>query len=345
MSEKTLYRKYRPQAFDEVVGQDHVVKVLKGAVKGKNISHAYLFSGSRGIGKTSIARIFAHAIGTTNNDIHEIDAASNRKIDDVREIRDAVSTLPLESEYKVYIIDEVHMLTTPAFNALLKTLEEPPSHALFILATTEADSLPETIISRCQTFQFKRPNQKVLQGVAEKVAREEGYEIEDSASALIALLADGSFRDVNGVLQKVISSVSGKKISVENVEDVSGAPRGEMVEQYIDAIATGETEKGLSALISVLDVNGDMRMFAQLVLQRVRFVLLLRFAPSEKERIAEQFSDEEFKRLQKWADDARDTINSQALDALLEAYDNMKYAYLPQIPLELALVKLVGLES
>lgn len=145
MSEIALYRKYRPQKFKDVVGQDHVVKVLQGAIDLGNISHAYLFSGSRGTGKTSIARIFAKEIGTTPNDLYEIDAASNRGIDDIREIRDGVSTLPFESKYKVYIIDEVHMLTKEAFNALLKTLEEPPAHAVFILATTELDKLPEWV--------------------------------------------------------------------------------------------------------------------------------------------------------------------------------------------------------
>jgi len=169
-----LYRKYRPQSLKEVIGQDHIVKTLEGAIKLGNISHAYLFAGSRGTGKTSVARILARAVGTSSNDISEIDAASNRGIDNVRELREAVNTLPFESPYKVYIIDEVHMLTKEAFNALLKTLEEPPKHVIFILATTELEKLPETVVSRCQLFTFKKPSQMILREMIVKVAKKEG---------------------------------------------------------------------------------------------------------------------------------------------------------------------------
>src|SRR3989344_6343971 len=151
-SSGVLYRKYRPQKFADVIGQEHIVKVLEGAVALGNISHAYLFSGTRGTGKTSMARILSRAIGTSANDLVEMDAASNRGIDDIRDIRESVNTLPFESKYKVYIIDEVHMLTRDAWNAFLKTLEEPPAHVVFIMATTEIEKVPETVVSRCQTF-------------------------------------------------------------------------------------------------------------------------------------------------------------------------------------------------
>src|SRR5258706_4881767 len=154
METLSLYRKYRPNDWDEVLGQDHVVKVLDGSINNGKVAHAYLFSGSRGTGKTSVARIFARALGTSENDIYEIDAASNRGIDDIRELREDVRVLPFESKHKVYIIDEVHMLTKEAWGALLKTLEEPPEHAIFVLATTELGKVPETIRSRCQTFEF-----------------------------------------------------------------------------------------------------------------------------------------------------------------------------------------------
>src|SRR3989344_2336569 len=213
--DSALYRKYRPAHFKDVVGQSHVVTVLEEAIKQEKLSHAYLFAGSRGTGKTSVARIFAREIGTSANDLYEMDAASNRGIDDIREIRDGVSTVPFESKYKVYIIDEVHMLTKEAFNALLKTLEEPPPHAIFILATTEIDKLPETVISRCQTFTFKKPNQAMLREFASVVAIKEGFKLEPAAADLVGILGDGSFRDTQGILQKVIGISKDKKISRE----------------------------------------------------------------------------------------------------------------------------------
>jgi DNA polymerase III subunit gamma/tau len=160
--EIALYRKYRPKKWSDVLGQDHIVKVIESSIKLKRISHAYLFTGARGTGKTSIARILASEIGCKDEDLYEIDAASNRGIDDIREIKQSVSAQPFRSPYKVYIVDEVHMLTKEAFNALLKTLEEPPEYVIFILATTEPEKLPETVISRCQVFNFKRPGQNTL---------------------------------------------------------------------------------------------------------------------------------------------------------------------------------------
>src|SRR3989344_7095124 len=206
-----LYRKYRPQSFKEVLGQDHVVKVLEGALKQGNIAHAYLFAGSRGTGKTSVARILAKEAGCTDKDLYEIDAASNRGIDDIRELREGVNVLPFESRYKVYVIDEVHMLTKEAFNALLKTLEEPPPHVLFMLATTEIDKLPETIISRCKVFQFKKPGLDELRQVITTASKKEGRQLEPLATDLIALLGDGSYRDALGVLQKTFGVTADKK--------------------------------------------------------------------------------------------------------------------------------------
>src|SRR3989344_2044513 len=208
MSE-VFYRKYRPQKFKDVIGQDHVVKVLEGAIKLGNISHAYLFSGSRGKGKTSMARIFSREVGTSPDDLVEMDAASNRGIDDVRGIRESVSTLPFRSKYKVYIIDEVHMLTKDAWNAFLKTLEEPPVHVIFILATTELEKVPETVISRCQSFQFRQPNQATLKDFAQAIAKKEGVSLEKEAAELISLLGDGSFRDTHGILEKVLIMTAG----------------------------------------------------------------------------------------------------------------------------------------
>ena len=279
MSEIALYRKYRPHNFGDVVGQDHIVKVLEGAIKLGNISHAYLFSGSRGIGKTSVARILAEEIGTSQNDLYEIDAASNRGIDDIRELRDGVSTLPFESKYKVYLIDEVHMLTKEAFNALLKTLEEPPAHAVFILATTELQKLPETVISRCQTFVFKKPGKQIIKEMILKVAKKEGSTLEPSSAELIALLADGAFRDALGILQKVIGSNSQNKISREEVESVTGAPKNSLINDFISAIDAKDPGRGFKAVKSAADQGLDLSVFLKLSLEKIRGILLLRYSP------------------------------------------------------------------
>ncbi|NVN97008.1 AAA family ATPase, partial [Candidatus Nomurabacteria bacterium] len=177
-----LYRKYRPENWGEVIGQDHIVKAIDGALKAGKVSHAYLLCGPRGTGKTTIARIIASELGSSVNDIYELDAASNRGIDDVRSIRDSVQTMPFDSKYKIYILDEVHMFTKDAWNALLKTIEEPPKHVIFILATTELEKVPETIVSRCQSFIFKKPTDAILSSVVTNVAKKEGYTLEEGGA-------------------------------------------------------------------------------------------------------------------------------------------------------------------
>ncbi|MEI6553855.1 MAG: AAA family ATPase, partial [bacterium] len=190
----SLYRTYRPANWAEVIGQEHIISVLEDSIKSGKVAHAYLFCGGRGTGKTSVARIFARELGTSDKDLYEIDAASNTSVDDIRNLNESVHTMPFDSTYKVYILDEVHMLSKSAFNAFLKTLEEPPKHVIFILATTEMQKLPETVISRCQTFQFKKPNVEVLKKISIDIAKKEGIKIDDEVGALIALLGDGSFR-------------------------------------------------------------------------------------------------------------------------------------------------------
>lgn len=340
MSE-VLYRKYRPQSFSDVLGQEHIVDALTGALKRGNIAHAYLFSGSRGTGKTSIARILAKEVKCSLNDLHEIDAASNRGIDDIRELREAVTILPFESPYKVYIIDEVHMLTKEAFNALLKTLEEPPKHVIFVLATTEIEKLPDTIISRCQTFTFKKPSQKILKSAVEAIAKSEGFMLEPSAADLIALLGDGSFRDAQGILQKIIFSSNGKNVGVSEVERVAGAPKGSLVNDIVSAIAFGEIENGLKAVHSAAEGNIDMKVFLKMILQKVRSVMLLKYAKDMEKVIKEQFSEDDFTFLKKLSVEEKSKINSSALNELLFAYDATGRSYIPQLPLELALIKIL----
>lgn len=338
MNDVALYRKYRPKNFREVIGQDHIVKPLEESIRAGSISHAYLFSGSRGTGKTSVARIFAEAIGTAPEDIIEMDAASNRGIDDVRLLRDGVSAMPFRSKYKVYIIDEVHMLTKEAFNALLKTLEEPPRHALFILATTEIDKLPETVISRCQIFVFKRPSRQMLKDTVTGVAKKEGFSIAPASAELISLLGDGSFRDALGVLQKAISSSSDKKLSIEDVGTVLGAPKAFLVNNVILAVAEKNSEKGLSAVREAAAAGLDMKLFLKLVLAKLRLALLLRFAPAAAAEISPEVSEEDFVFLKNLAAKKESAISSKILVEFLNAYDLVGVGAIPELPMELAVI-------
>ena len=336
--EIALYRKYRPKKFEDVVGQDHVVSVLQNEAKTGKIAHAYLFSGSRGTGKTSVARLFASALGTSNEDVYEMDAASNRGIDEIREIRDAVHTYPYSSKYKVYIVDEAHMLTREAWNAFLKTLEEPPEHVIFIMATTEAHKLPDTVISRCECFAFKKPSHKDLLQSVMDVAKAEKYKIEKKSAALIATLADGSFRDALSILQKTIHSSEDKELSHLEVEKVLGAPSETLVVKILEAVAEENAEKGLESIKQAVDENADMQVFLKLILRSLRFVLLLRYAKDLKELVIGETGEEEYEKISKLASTAKN-INSKTLLAFLDALSRQAYASIPELPIELAVIE------
>jgi len=340
--EIALYRKYRPQKFKDVVGQDHIVSVLEASIKNNSISHAYLFAGSRGTGKTSVARIFAREIGCTANDLYEIDAASNTGVENIRDLNESVRTLPFESPYKVYILDEAHMLSKSAFNALLKTLEEPPKHVVFILATTETDKLPETVISRCQTFQFKKPTESILKDVALSIAKAEGASLENAGAELIALLGDGSFRDTQGMLQKVLSFSKDKKITLEEVEKITGAPRNSLINDFVASISKKDLSGSLGALEEAGSSNVDIKVFLKLALMKLRFVLLLKFAKDMEKVIKEKVSDNDFEFLKNLAGEKEQGINSVLLFELLGAYDMSGRTHIPELPIELALVKIFG---
>lgn len=340
MSE-ALYRKYRPIDFDEVLGQEHIVKVLKGAIKLGNISHSYLLHGSRGTGKTTIARIIAKELNTSPEDIFEIDAASNRGIDDIRELREGVSTLPFNSKYKIYIIDEVHMLTKEAWNALLKTLEEPPAHVIFILATTELEKVPETIVSRCQVFVFKKPSLSVLKELVQGVAKKEGFKIDLAGAELLAVLGDGSFRDTHGILQKIMSYSKDKNIDAKEVALVTGAPQTSLVNEFLESLATKDMSKGLQSIQKASEENIDMALFLKLVLMKLRTALLLRYAPEMKNTLMEGMTDDDREFVLGILKEKGGAIDSKSLEILLEAGETLKYASIKELPLELALTKIL----
>ena len=292
---QALYRQWRPLSWSEVFGQEHVVRTLQNAVEGERISHAYLFSGPRGTGKTSTARILAKAVNCLDEslakrpcnkckacvavnegrylDLIEIDAASNTSVDDIRDLRERINFAPNEGRYKVYIVDEVHMLSTAAFNALLKTLEEPPSHAIFVLATTEVHKIPATVLSRCQRHEFRRIPTDVIAGYLDEKVRDGGYEIEPEALQLISRQATGSLRDATSLFDQLLSM--GGPVTIKQAQEVLGTALDETVGDLVLAIANGEIGTGLEIISQALEGGTDPRQFARQVVEWLRMLLLI----------------------------------------------------------------------
>ncbi len=351
MHDLALYRKYRPKSFKEVIGQDHIVKVLESSVETNKVSHAYLFVGSRGTGKTSVARIFAKEIGVSTNDLYEIDAASNRGIEDIRELRDGARVLPFDSKYKVYIIDEVHMLSKDAWGALLKILEEPPKHVIFILATTEVHKVPETIVSRCQVFTFRKASEISSKNMILEIAKKEGFEIDGGGAELIAILGDGSFRDALGTLQKVLNFVGKDKktnakawqVKREDIEKITGAPKTILVNDFISAIAEKKIEDGILTIRKAASENLDMKLYFKLIIEKFRMAVILRYAPKLEKEMAGDLGEEDLVFLKGLVKtDKEGLLRSKALSILLESYNDIDRAFVSELPLELALIEILG---
>jgi DNA polymerase-3 subunit gamma/tau len=299
---QAYYRKWRPQRWDQVIGQEHVIRTLRNAVASDRVAHAYLFAGPRGTGKTTTARLLAKAVNCLDEDLDsrpcdrcencqavnsgrfldliEIDAASNTSVDDVRDLRDKINFSPNLGRYKIYIIDEIHMLSTAAFNALLKTLEEPPPHAIFVLATTEVHKIPATVLSRCQRHEFRRIPVTDIVNHLELIAAGESLEVDPAALALIARQATGSLRDAVSLLDQLAST--GGSISLELAQTVLGTAASQAVLDLIEAVLAGDSAAGLDHLHHTLDAGSDPRQFARQVVDYLRDLLLIRMGNSEQ---------------------------------------------------------------
>ena len=339
MAHQSLYRAYRPQSFKDVAGQDQVVRPLEEQIASGKVGHAYLFAGSRGLGKTSIARIFARELKTDERDIFELDAASNNGVDEVRALNESVHTLPYNSERKVYILDEAHMLSKSAWNALLKTLEEPPAHVVLILATTELEKVPETVRSRCQVFQFKKPVRAGLATLVASVAKKEGYTVEPAAADLIAHLGDGSYRDALSVLEKALASATDKTLSREDAEKATGAPRHALVHALAAALSEGDTEKALQTIRTASIQGVDIPLYLSLLLEYLRQVLLMRHASELRKEIAEELGEDAYQEALALAEAKDSKLTHETLRAFLEASARIRFAPVPELPLELAVLE------
>lgn len=361
MSEQVLYRKYRPQTFEDVVGQDHITSFLKNAVKLNRVAHAYLFSGPRGTGKTSVARLLAKAASCEKEkngepcnvcgvckefsigsafDLIEIDAASSRGIDDIRELRDAVRLSPVRAKYKAYIIDEVHMLTKEAFNALLKTLEEPPSHALFILATTEFEKVPETIVSRTQHYEFRKISASGIMSRLSEVVKKEGVSAEKDALRLLAIFADGGLRDAESMLGQVLSGRD--KLTAEDVRLVLGAPKEEFVHSFIVSLFQKNVAEAAHVITAAVDEGTDPRIYLKMIIRNVRHALLVRLDPAAAKHMTEDLTEEEQKFLSSPEIKAAPVLQLEhTLRSLIDAYWMSYRTVYPQLPLELAIVEIL----
>ncbi|KRL06555.1 DNA polymerase III subunit gamma/tau [Liquorilactobacillus hordei] len=360
MGYQALYRVWRPQKFVDLVGQKMITQTLQNAIMTKQTSHAYLFTGPRGTGKTSAAKIFAKVINCHNqkdgepcnecatcqaitegrlNDVIEIDAASNNSVDEIRDIRDKVKYAPTQADYKVYIIDEVHMLSTGAFNALLKTLEEPPSNVVFILATTEPHKIPATIISRTQRFDFKRITNDDLIARMQYILTEKKFEYEERALRVVAKASAGGMRDALSILDQVLS-FGNDVVTLENALLVTGSVKHEQLNQYLKLIFAGDTAAALQTLQEVMAEGKDANRLVEDVIDYCRDLLLYQASPNIVEQNSLLDIDENFKTLAEQTD-----INSlyKAIDILNEQQQNMRFSTHADIYLEVLTVKLTQL--
>jgi len=358
MSE-TLYRKYRPKNFSEIIGQAHIVRTLSNSITNNRIGHAYLFTGPRGTGKTSIARILAKTINCENLnsaitcekcpsckiitekkslDIIEIDAASNTGVDNIRELRETVALSNASLKFKVYIIDEVHMLSTGAFNALLKTLEEPPTHVVFILATTEIHKVPQTILSRCQRFDFTRlPIQNIIEKLI-LIAKAEKVKIEKEALEMIAISAEGGMRDAESLLGQIIS-LEDKNITVKEVEEILGTADKKTAEEMAEMIVKKNSSGAISKINELLENGYDLEIFNKSLVNYLRQMMIVKVDANLKKYFSAEMTTERLEKMVQLCKTAELPQIISAINLFMEAQSKISSFILPQLPLEIAVIK------
>lgn len=359
MSYLALYRKYRPASFDKVMGQDHIVTTLKNQLNAGRIGHAYLFCGTRGTGKTSVAKLFAKAVNCespvngspcgccpmcrsiddhTSMNVIEIDAASNNGVDNIRDIIDEVRYSPTEGKYKVYIIDEVHMLSSGAFNALLKTLEEPPSYVIFILATTEVHKIPVTILSRCQRYDFKRITIDTIAACLADLMKQEGIEAEERALRYVAKAADGSMRDAQSLLDQCIAFYLGQTLTYEKVLDVLGAVDVEVFAKMLRYILKGSVDECMSLLDEIVLQGREMTQFVNDFAQYLRNLLVAKTA--EDPAAVLEFSAENMQIITTEAGSIAEETLIRYIRILSELSNRIRYASQKRLMIEVELIKM-----
>lgn len=341
MANLVLYRKYRPQTWEEVIGQEHVVRTLRNALKLGRVSHAYLFAGPRGTGKTTIARLLAKSLGCANLDLIEIDAASNRGIDEIRELRDGIKFAPTAGKYKVFIIDEVHQLTKEAFNALLKTLEEPPQHAIFVLATTEIHKVPGTILSRVQSFPFRKLAVSEIIEKLEKIANLEKIRIEPDALRLIASFAGGSYRDAESMLEQ-LRVWNDKTIVKKDIEELLGAVDFEKVKLMTDCLFSNTPKEAIDYIAKLCEEGADLEVFAKTLINHLRKIMLLKVDSSLSELMAQELTPDQFETVKTQAEKFSLENTTRAIKIFMIAQNDIKRSPIPSLPIELAAVEIIN---
>lgn len=356
-----LYRKYRPRKFEEVVGQEHIIKTLKNAIKQGRIAHAYLFSGPRGTGKTTVARILAKAINCLHVkdsepcnecgvcdeinqnkflDLVEIDAATHTQVDKIRDIIEKINFSPSAGKYKVYIIDEVHMLSKGAFNALLKTLEEPPEHAIFVLATTEIHKIPPTITSRCQRFDFRRLRVSEIKERLERIAKEEKIKVEEGVLNFIAINSGGALRDSESLFGQIISLQDDNIITLKEAQTLLSVADISYAVKMIKFLLDKEFSQAISYINKAVEDGYDLEQFAKLIIEYCRKIMLLKISPGLKESFLSEMTEEQAAELEEISKKASMAQIVKIIRVFIRGKEEIKSSVVPQLPLEMAVAEI-----